>query len=63
MIILQPEHQLYTNSMDFLLYQQPIATSKPNSQIHKFTNNYMLNSILELYNLKLEKVNPTLTLD
>ena len=31
--------------------------------IHKFTNNNMLNSISELYNLKLEKVNPTLTLD
>jgi hypothetical protein len=39
------------------------SKSKPNSQIHKFTNNNMLNSISELYNLKLEKVNPTLTLD
>ena len=38
------------------------SKSKPNSQIHKFTNNNMLNSISELYNLKLEKVNPTLTL-
>jgi hypothetical protein len=37
------------------------SKTKTNSQIHKFTNN-MLNSISELYNLKLEKVNPTLTL-
>jgi len=64
MIILQPAQQLYMNSTDFLLYYQPNSTLKPNSQnSQNNNNNYMLNWISELHNLRLENDSLTLTLD
>jgi len=46
------------------MFYDQFPISNPNSQIHQQQQqNYMLNSISKLYNLRLENVSPTLTLD
>jgi len=71
MIILQPEHQLSMNSTVFLQLLTTNSTCsiiksgfKPYSSIlHEQKQNYMLNPISELHNLRLENISPTFTLD
>ena len=53
---------LINNQFLHVLWSIPVLN--PNLQIHKNNNkNYMLNSVSELHNLRLENVSPTLTLD
>jgi len=53
----------YTLNNQILHVLQSILISNPNSQTHQQQQNYMLNSVSELHNLRLENVSPTLTLD